>query len=323
MDKLRRASDLMQKGFLLLDEHRYAEAMKVGQKLKRLRHSSAFEILALAYRRSDKLSKAIAVLEEGVAKAGRVWILWELLGNCYSDAAHFAKAEKAYQAALLRESSDQAVVHLNRAIAFNRAGKPAEAKSVLRLVKSPRLLWWTEACRIRTALALGNTRLARRLALGLCRRRSSVFESCDRESKSEVFLACALALKGKAETHSKALRLAFRAVDAQPNNAQALAAIRDIIQRKVASPLLFRLLIRGVWGAPIDKSRVPPGFFRTVEVAAASQQAALRYARPFFPKRVRESLSVEETKAFRSTALSLEGVYFVSGYVFYLRRGKA
>ena len=69
----------MQKGFSLLDEHRFADALKVGRTLKKLRHSSAFEILALSYVGSNKLSMAIAVLEEGITKAGRVWILWELL----------------------------------------------------------------------------------------------------------------------------------------------------------------------------------------------------------------------------------------------------
>src|SRR5260221_870929 len=139
MDRLPRANHLMRKGFSFLDEHRSTDALEIGRKLKKLPHSSAFEILALAHVRSNKLSKAIAVLEEGVTKVGRVWILWELLGNCYSDAGRFAKAEKAYREALTREGCDLDVVHLNRAIAFNRRGKHAEAKIALRLVKSPRL----------------------------------------------------------------------------------------------------------------------------------------------------------------------------------------
>ena len=82
------------------------------------------------------------------------------------------------------------------------------------------------------------------------------------------------------------------------------------------------LLIRGVWDAPIAKSRVPPGFFRTLEVAAANQQAAFRYAKPFFPNAVRKSLSVEESKVLRSSAPVLEGVYFLAEYHFYPRRRK-
>jgi tetratricopeptide (TPR) repeat protein len=321
MDKLRRASDLMQKSFSLLDEHRYADALKVGRTLKKLRHSSAFEILALAYLGSNKLSRAIAVLEEGVTKAGRVWILWELLGNCYSDAGRFGKAEKAYAEALTREGCDTDVVHLNRAIAFNRGGNFAEAKLALRHVKCPRLVRRADACRIRNALHLGEFLSARRLALRLCRRHL-VAENYDSESESELFVACALALKGHTKTKGKALRLAFKAVELQPTNLEALVVIREIQRRETSDLHLFRLMIHGFWNSPIGKSRVPPGFFRTLEIAATDQQAAFRYGRPFFPKAIRETLSIEECRTLRSFKPTVEGVYFLSGYSFYPRRRK-
>src|SRR5947208_661551 len=109
---------LMQKGFSLLDAHRYKEGLEVGRKLNRMQHSSSFEIMALAYLRLGQLAKAIAILEKGVAKAGRVWLLWELLGNCYSDDGRYADAEKAYQEALTKERCDGDVIQLNRAVAF-------------------------------------------------------------------------------------------------------------------------------------------------------------------------------------------------------------
>ncbi|HEX5221321.1 MAG TPA: tetratricopeptide repeat protein [Verrucomicrobiae bacterium] len=322
MDKLRRATDLMQKGFSLLDEYCYEEALKVGQKLKKLRHSSAFEILALAHLRSDRLSKAIAVLEEGVAKAGRIWVLWELLGNCYSDAGRYAKAEKAYQKALRLDNCDHEAVHLNRAIAFNRAAKYLEAKSALRFVKSPRLNRRADSCRIRTALKLGNVRAARQLAARLSRIRPSCHEDYDRDSESEILLSCALALKGDPRAKTKALRFAFRAVETRPDNAEALALIREISHRKIAPLFLFSLLIHGVWHSPVGKSTFPPGFLRTLEVAAATERFAFQYAKEFFPPEVRKSLSIEETKTLDSHKLTLGGVYFLSGYIFYPRRRK-
>src|SRR5437867_3873200 len=100
MNKPQRVSSLMRRGFSLLRAHRYGDALEAGRKLKRLRHSSAFEIMALAHLRLGVLGKAIAILEEGVRKAGRVWLLWELLGNCYSDAERYDAAENAYQEAL-------------------------------------------------------------------------------------------------------------------------------------------------------------------------------------------------------------------------------
>ncbi len=310
----------MQKGFALLEDHRYEDALKVGKNLKKLRHSSAFKILALAYLRSDKLSKAIAVLEEGVAKAGRVWILWELLGNCYSDSGRYSKAEKAYQKALRLEGCDYDVIHLNRAIAFNRAEKHTEARDALRFVKSQRLRRRADACRIRTALALEDILSARRLALRLSRSRPAREENYDRESESEILLSRALALRANSTTKAKALHLALRAVEVKPNNTEALGLIREILHRKTPHLLLFRLLIHGVWNVPIGKSSTPPGFFRTVEVAAPGEPEALRYAKPFFPIAARKSLSVEESKTRNSPPITLEGVYFLSGYAFYSQR---
>src|SRR5947209_13873499 len=241
MSQLRRASQLMQWGFSLLGQHRYADAQKVGQKLKRLRHSAAFEILALAYLHSDKLSKAIAILEEGVTKAGPVWVLWELLGNCYSDARRFAKAENAYAEALAREGCDRDVIHLNRAIAFNRKQMYAKAQLPLRLVKSPRLYRRAEACRVRNSLKLGEARVAHRLALSLCGCRTTAAENYDMESKSEILLACAQALKDSPRTKDKALRLAFKALQLRPNNDEPLKVIRDIQGRNATSRHIFRI----------------------------------------------------------------------------------
>jgi tetratricopeptide (TPR) repeat protein len=322
MDRIRRAAKLMRKGCSYLDEYRYANALKVGRELKKLRHSSAFEILALAYWRLDKLPMAIKVLEEGVAKAGRIWILWELLGNCYSDAGLFAKAERAYHKALKLETCDQDAVHLNRAIAFNRAGKHAEAKSALKLVKSPRLRRRRDACRIRTAMAVGDAQFARQLALRLSKCPLTRTDTFDRISESEILLSCALALRGNPDTKGKVLRLAYRAADEHPNNVEALALIREIRQRKAAGLVLFRLFVHGVWSGSIGDSSVSPGFFRTLEVAAASQPAALRYAKLFFPKPVRKSLSIEEAITLDGSSLSLEGVYCLSGYAFHARRRK-
>jgi len=235
IDTPQRTLELMRKGFALVGEGRYADALQIGRKLKRLGHFSAFEIMALAHLGLDELPKAIATLEEGVAKAGRV--LWELLGNCYSDAGSFKKADQAYTRALLKDRCYRDLVYH--------------------------------------------------------------------------------------KTRSKALRLAFRAVEESLDNAQALALIRELLPAGVARPRFFRLLIHGIWDAPLENWRVPPGFFRTVEVAASSPQAELDYAKPFFPKAARSSLALEEIKVLRRPALIEEGVYFLSAFHLYPRKKKA
>ncbi|MCI0421586.1 MAG: hypothetical protein L0312_20565, partial [Acidobacteria bacterium] len=72
---------LMNEGFAALENCSVKRAIKIGQRLKKMRHSSAFEILALAHDLDDDPNKAIEVLEEGVCKAPTAWRLWQLLGN--------------------------------------------------------------------------------------------------------------------------------------------------------------------------------------------------------------------------------------------------
>jgi hypothetical protein len=128
--------------------------------------------------------------------------------------------------------------------------------------------------------------------------------------------------KGQPPNQRQGLRRAYRAADEQPNNAEALALIREIQQRKASCLVLFRLLVHGVWCGSIDISSARPGFFRTLEVAAASQSAALREAKRFFPMPVRKSLSIEKAIKLDGSSPSLAGVYCLSGYAFYPRKRK-
>jgi tetratricopeptide (TPR) repeat protein len=320
MDKLALASKLMDQGFSLLAGELYGAALKTGQRLRKLRHSSAFEILALGYKGKGELSKAIAVLEKGTGKADRVWVLWKLLGDCYSDAGRFDEAETAYQKALRRERCDAPLIHLNRAIALVRSGKVVEAASAIRLAKSPSLLRRAEACRIRISLLLGETSTAKRFALRLSGRRPRADQCYDRYTEPEIYLTCALALKESPPTRSKALGLALRAVEYEPENGEALAVVREINNRRADGAKLYVLLIRGIWNAPIGTDNAPPGFFRSCRVVAPGEQAALKYATRFFPAAVRKSLKIEESRRRNAEDALLDGVYFLSAYHFYSRR---
>lgn len=310
---------MMRKGFSLLRTHRYSDALEVGRKLKRLRHSSCFEIMALAYLHLGELPRAIAILEEGVAKAGRVWLLWELLGNCYSDAGRYGVAERSYQEALSKERCDAEVIHLNRAIAFERAGNLKKAWTAIQQVHSSHLSRRADALRIRILLVLGKKRTASRLALALSRRHIPM-EAIDSSSESSILCTCALALKDKARTRQKARNLAFRAVTFSASTASALSLIRGIDDQRSPESSLYQLLIHGVWNEPFGRSKIPPGFFRTCQVAAPDVATAFRYAKGFFPVEVRSSLRIEECKSIPSKDVTLDGVYSITGLMFYRRR---
>ena len=318
MNKDQLISRLTDKGFSFLRSHDYADALAVGRRLKRLRHSSAFEIMALAHLGLRRLPKAIAVLEEGVSKAGRVWLLWELLGNCYSDAGRYKNAERAYQQALLREHCDADVIHLNRAIAFNRADQPQKAWVAIQKVESLRLARQADPVRIRIQLALGKKRAAAKLALNLSQRRLPV-EDLDSRNESFLLATCALALNN-AGSCRKARSLAFRAVGCDPENTEALSLIREMDNRRSSRTSLYQLLIRGIWNEPFGRSKIPPGFFRSCQVAAPDESTALQLAKPFFPPKVRSSLAVEECKIMSGKDAKFDGVYFISGLMFYRRR---
>ncbi len=309
----------MQKGFALLDERRYSEALEVGRELKKLRHSSAFEIQALAHSRSGSLAEAIAVLEEGVAKAGKVWVLWELLGNCYSDAERYVEAEQAYQSALQLEECDRAVVHLNRAMAFHRAGKHVEASAALREVPSLPLERRLEAYRVRLLLALGDTDSARQRALELARSRRGLRSQDAEAGEEEVLLVCALALKSRQRDRCRAMRLAIRAIRAGSHSEEAMTLLRELRNRRTTFPYIHRLRIHGIWDSSIEPGRCPPGFYRNFDVAAASEASAFRYAKMLFPNAVRRSLAIDDARVLEDRAPEWEGVCSVSGYFFYPR----
>ncbi len=321
MTKQQQVNKLMKRAFSLLRSHRYGDALAAGRKLKRLRHSSSFEIMALAYLRLGALPKAISTLEEGVAKAGRVWLLWELLGNCYSDAGRYNRAEKAYEQALRRPNCDRDVIHLNRAIAFDRVGKLKDAWLAVQKVISPNLRRRADEVRIRVSHALGHKRMAARLALSVCRRRVPV-EGLDPQSESSILTACARALKFAAKTRRRARSLAYRAVGFNPANTRALEIIRELENHRSPNSSMFNLLIHGIWNEPFGKGKAPPGFFRSCHVYARDEAAALRYAKPFFPREVRSSLKVDESIVVSSNHLDFEGVYSLTSLIFYRRTSK-
>lgn len=81
-------------------------ALTAGQKLIELRHAYGFEVLARAHWLRDEKTKAIAVLQEGVAKVPHMWPLWQLLGDYWSDVGDAKKARAAYEQVLASDAAD-------------------------------------------------------------------------------------------------------------------------------------------------------------------------------------------------------------------------
>lgn len=98
-------------------------ALKAGQQLVEQRHAYGFEVLARAYWLRDEKTKAIRTLQDGVEKAPKMWTLWQLLGDYWSDVGDPKRARACYEQVLALPSADSVA----RAHALIELGRHDEA----------------------------------------------------------------------------------------------------------------------------------------------------------------------------------------------------
>src|SRR5688572_33122206 len=111
-------------------------ALTAGQNLIDLRHAYGFEVLARAYLLRDEKTRAIAALQDGVSKAPKVWQLWELLGDSWTDVGDQRRAREAYERVLALPNADSAarahalteLERFDEAIATARAARSEERR---------------------------------------------------------------------------------------------------------------------------------------------------------------------------------------------------
>jgi tetratricopeptide (TPR) repeat protein len=316
MDSDDSIEELMSAGYEALESENYADAINFGEELIERRHSSGFEIAALAYQREGEIGKAIELLEEGVKQAASVWVLWKLLGDCYSYAGRLDDAEKAYQAALARNQPDVDLIHLNRGIAFQRQEKWADAENAFFRVKAKKLRRRALAELIRIAANSGNSALAAERATALMNQQASDEEDLDRRGSSSILSAVALGLfHGKDFVRAK--EYALLAAELNPSNSESLWIIREAHGNRARNAIGYTFILQGELDDDADQGKHP--FMRTLQIVAQDVDAALNYAREFFSETVCESLRVEEVNEFDASEYEFEGVYFVSGYITYPR----
>jgi len=110
-------------------------AQRAGERLLDARHLHGFEVLARVHQQRGDLAAAIAVVEDGVAKAARAWPLRLLLGELRSENGDYDAALEAYDSAAAIEGADIDDIHVNAAIVLHRAGRYEEA--LKRLDRAP------------------------------------------------------------------------------------------------------------------------------------------------------------------------------------------
>ncbi|MHC4728631.1 MAG: tetratricopeptide repeat protein [Planctomycetota bacterium] len=309
-------SSLIEEAYEHLDQSDYKVAVKIGKKLKKLRHSSAFEILALAYAGEEKTNKAIKALKEGVQKAPDAWSLWQLLGNYYSDEGSFEQSYEAYERALNCPRADISSVHLNYAIALKRNKKYPEALKHLDKVVSKETYLYSQCVQLEILNLSSQYDQAIRLASQLLKQgpKPEDFEN----HLPTIYVELGSAYWKSSEQTETALQYAWKAIafDKQEKTAQWL--IREIESQYSASSKYYRILVEGLWHEPLDDDTSIPGFFINYDVVAENEEEVLMYIKRFEPEVVHNSLKIEGIKILEESPNQPKGVYTVSGYMYFV-----
>lgn len=306
---------LMKLGFELLEAQDFEGAIGVGQELQARRHTSAFEILAMAYTGLDDIQHAIEVLEEGVQRGPTVWKLWHSLGNCRADLGRYIEAHQAYRRALDCPDVDASFVHLNISVTLSRQERHEDALAELAFVTDADRRFWVgaqkisilnDAGRAEEAVAVGEELLA------------GLPPDINDNLRTRILTSLGRAYWQARKDGDGATLLAREALQYTPAYPEALWIIREAEGQRSKEAKYLRLIIEGDWPDPDEQAR-ETGFLISFDVVADNAEEALRYARQFEPQEVRDSLRVNECEEVEPRPNGPKGVYWYAGHISFAR----
>jgi tetratricopeptide (TPR) repeat protein len=288
----------------------FDRAQRAAEEVIARRYSYGFELLARVHAHRSNLPRAIAVLQEGVAKAPRAWQLWNLLGEYRSEHGDSDGALAAYDAALAIDGVDSDEVNINAAIAHDRAGRSEDALMRLHEVRGKSDDAAIAAARVRAEILNTMERpdaAAAAANAGLMR----VTDDSAAADVAPLFAALAKAewLKGDLES---ALRHAWESVALDATDDNALWLIREIEGEYSTSAKYYRILIHGR-----DEGFDADGFWRKYDVVADDEEEALRFILRVEPEHIRQSLRIDEADVIDAASDQPKGVYWCTRYAFY------
>ena len=256
-----------------------------------------------------------------MGKVPSVWLLWQLLGNNFSDKGRYGDAVEAYERALDCPGVETLSVHYNIATVLTRQERLEDALSHLDLghvttddanrklsllVASQRINVLTRLGRHEEALTEGQTLITREHA-----------EGTEDELLAPVLGEYASALLSGAGNREGAEDAAWHAIRLDKFDHSAMWVLRELNARASADGSLYRLMLVGRWYQPLDDDPELPGFFTTYEVVADSSDEALELTRRFEPPGVQQTVRAEESEVLEARPNEPKGVYSASGYNFF------
>lgn len=315
---------LMHQAYELIDSFQCEEALAVGEKLKEIGYSGAFEVMALAHQTMGETDKAISVLNEGLEKVPHVWVLWHLLGNLLSDKGEYTEAQHAYDMALACPGVNKPWVHYNIAVLLGRQGLYEDGLDRCLLVTGDDL----RLARRTLSASLMNSLRRHEEAIGLAEEIiaevSAAAEPSDEDMRSMATAYAELSRglwEGRADRDG-ALDTARKALSLNKSDWLALRMLRDITARVSENSTWFKIVVEGRWHEAFEGEKDVPGFFSSYELVAESAEQCLEYIKEVEPPEVRDSLKLEQVEQLETCPGEPQGVYWRSGYAFFSTRKK-
>jgi tetratricopeptide (TPR) repeat protein len=311
----RKVTKLLDEGFDALEEGRYEDALAAADGLEGFRHSSSFELGALALRALEREEEALERLERGVKKAPGVWLLWNLLGNQRSDAEDYEGAFAAWDSGLACEGCDAGSLRLNKAIAMGRLERGEEGLAELDRIddSDPVFFAHVQGARAHIFGLLG--RQVERIAAA--RDGLDLITAETHAAEAQLFAELALGLQASGGDQAEALGAAWEAVFSDRTSPLAAQAVREVEGVEEDDLVLMHLMVQGLWFKPLDKGQPKPMFFTAYTVVARDLEDALELIKRFEPEPVRASMKVEDSSTLDAPRRRLKGVHHAGTYAFF------
>jgi len=321
-DFIDKCESLMAQASEHIDSENFRAALKIGEELEKLKFTGAFETQALAYAAMGKKKKAIKILEKGIKIAPDIWLLWQLLGNYYSDEGRFDKSMYCYEKALISKDPDKVSLLYNYANMLKRNGRYDLAET-----KLAEIFQSSEFYGVDKELAM----LCFSLQMGLFnkferyREAEDAFNDClkhpsfntDYSSGFSRVLAEYANTLLKTQRLKEAEEMSVKAIQNDRRNTDAQNILREIrSQNDFSNAIYMRIMVHGKWFESENEQKELNGFFSTYDVVADDEEEALSFIKEIEPKEIRSALKIEEVKILRSPKQP-KGIYKTSGYCLY------
>lgn len=325
MNKQQEVQELIDEAFEWLEFDKPKKALKIGKKLEKMQHSSGFEIQALAYRDLNKRKKAIKVLERGTRTVPDVWLLWQLLGNFYSEEGQFEKSFEVFEKGLKIPSGDYVSLNYNYVIALERSGSIQKAKEKMSGIFSDKYFPGDVTPELFIlVLALHCSLLNKEKkyieVIAFFDSQKSKVENHEIKCLPEVssFYVEIATAHFKLKQIKDADSFLKKSVKLDKNNTDAQWLYREMrIHESNKNLIHYRIMVHGKWHEAFEGDSDPPGFYTTYNLVAKDEAEAFDMIKYFEPDKVHESLTMEEVDVVDESIKEPKGVYGGGGYSFY------